>query len=60
LGYRAELQNQRTSHTSLRETLTKQLPLKDRRKTGETPQPPGETKTGLLLKHQHQDWKLKE
>jgi hypothetical protein len=45
---------------SLREGLTKQLPLKDREKTGETPQPPGETKTEPLLKYQHQNWMLKE
>jgi hypothetical protein len=49
----------RISHTSLEE-LTKQLPLKDRRKTGETPQPPGEIKTEHLLKYQHQGWMLKE
>jgi hypothetical protein len=60
VGYRADLQNLRTSHTSLREELTKQLPLKDRRKTGETPQPPGKTKTECLRKYQHQDWMLKE
>jgi hypothetical protein len=53
--HRADLQNLRTSHTSLREELTKQLLLKDRRKTGETPQAPGKTKTELLLKYQHQD-----
>jgi hypothetical protein len=50
----------KTSHTSLREELTKKLSLKDRRKTGETPQPPGETKTELLLKYQHQDCMLEE
>jgi hypothetical protein len=44
----------------MREELTKQLPLKDRRKSGETPQPPGKTKTELLLKYQHQDWMLKD
>jgi hypothetical protein len=60
VGYRADLQNLRTSHISLRKELTKQLLLKDRRKTSETPQPPGETKTELLLKYQHQDWMLKE
>jgi hypothetical protein len=59
VGYRADLQNLRKSHTSLIEKLTKQLPLKDRRKTGETPQSLGETKTQLLLKYQ-QDWMLKE
>jgi hypothetical protein len=51
VGYRADLWPLRTSHTSLREELTKQLPLKDRRKTGEAPQPPHETKTELLLKY---------
>jgi hypothetical protein len=53
VGYRADLQNLRTNHTSLKEEPTKQLLLKDRRKTGET-------KTELLLKNQHQDWMLKE
>jgi hypothetical protein len=33
VGHRADLQNLRTSHTSLREELTKQLLLKDREKT---------------------------
>jgi hypothetical protein len=60
VGYRADLWNLKTSHTSMREELTKQLPLKDRRKSGETPQPPGKTKTELLLKYQHQDWMLKD
>jgi hypothetical protein len=60
VGYRAVLQNLRTSHTSWREELTKQLQLKDRRKTDETPQPSGKTKTELLLKFQQQDWMLKE
>jgi hypothetical protein len=60
VGYRADLWNLRKSHTSLREKLTKQLLLKDKRKTGETPQLPGKTKTELLLKRQHQDWMLKE
>jgi hypothetical protein len=59
VGHRADLRNLRTSHTSLREELAKQLPLKDRKKTGKAPQPPGETKTELLLKYQHQDWMLK-
>jgi hypothetical protein len=56
VGYRADLWNLRKSHTSLREELTQQLLLKDIRKSMETPQPPGGTKTELLLKHQHQDW----
>jgi hypothetical protein len=60
VGHRADLWNLRTSHTSLREELTKQLPLKDRKKTGQSPQTPGETKTELLLKYQHQDWILKK
>jgi hypothetical protein len=60
VGHTADLWNLRTSHTSLREELTKQLPLKDRKKTGETPQQPGKTKTELLLKYQHQNWILKE
>jgi hypothetical protein len=50
VGYRTDLLNLRTSHTSLREELTKQLLLKGRRKPGESPQPPGETKIELLLK----------
>jgi hypothetical protein len=37
VDHRADLWNPRTSHTLLREELTKQLPLKDRRKTGKTP-----------------------
>jgi hypothetical protein len=61
VGYRADLQNLRTNHTSLREELTKQLPLKDRKKkTCKFSQPPGETKRELLLKYQQQDWRLKE
>jgi hypothetical protein len=61
VNHTADLQNLRTSQTSLREELTKQLPLKDRKKkTGKSPQPPGETKTELLLKYQYQDWMLKE
>jgi hypothetical protein len=32
VGYRADLQNLRASHTSLREELTEQLPLQDRKK----------------------------
>jgi hypothetical protein len=32
VGHRADLQNLKTSHTSLREELTKQLLLKDRKK----------------------------
>jgi hypothetical protein len=60
VGYRADLWNLKISHTSLRKDLTKQLPLKDRRKTGKTPQPHGKTKTELLLKYQHEHWMLKE
>jgi hypothetical protein len=48
------------SHTSLREELTKQLLLKDRKKTGESLQLLDETKTELLLKYQHHNWMLKE
>jgi hypothetical protein len=40
VGYRADLWNLRTSHTSLREKLTKQLLLKGRRKTGKLPNLP--------------------
>jgi hypothetical protein len=41
-------------HTSLREQLTKQLPLKDRRrKTLHISQPPSETMAEYLLKCQH-------
>jgi hypothetical protein len=62
VGHRAELQNLRTSHASLREELTKQLQLKDwkKNKRQAAPQPPGETKRELLLKYQHQDRMLKE
>jgi hypothetical protein len=60
LGYRADLPNMRTSHTSLREELTKQLPLKDRKKKAKKNwQDHLETKTEPLLKYQHQDWMLK-
>jgi hypothetical protein len=46
MGHRAHLQNLRTSHSSLREELTKQLLLINRKKKmGDSPQPPGETKT---------------
>jgi hypothetical protein len=41
----------------MREELTKQQQLKDRKNTGETPKPPGKTKTELLLKYQHRDWR---
>jgi hypothetical protein len=67
VSYKTVLQNRRTvtnsnCHTSPREELTKQLPLKDqkKKKNGETPQPPDKTKTEPLLKYQHQDWMLKE
>jgi hypothetical protein len=36
VGHRADLLNLRTSHTSLREELTKQLLLKDRKKKKKT------------------------
>jgi hypothetical protein len=40
VGHRADQQNLRTSNTSLKEELTEQLPLKDRKKkkTGKSPQ----------------------
>jgi hypothetical protein len=41
--------------------VEKQQLLKDRRKKNKpllTGEPPGKTKTELLLKHQHQDWIL--
>jgi hypothetical protein len=55
VGYRALFQNLRTIYKlpHLTEELTKQLPLKDRKKTGET-------KTELLFKYQHQDWMVNE
>jgi hypothetical protein len=61
LGQHANL----NCHTSLREELTKQLPLKDRSKKTKnkkqtTIQPAGETMTELGLKYQHQDWMLEE
>jgi hypothetical protein len=56
MGHRADLQNLRTNHISLREELTKQLPLKDRKKElVSLPQSLGETKRELLLKYQHKD-----
>jgi hypothetical protein len=58
VSYRANLWNLKTSHTSLREELTKQR--QEKKKTGESLQPPGESKTELLLKYQHQAWMLKE
>jgi hypothetical protein len=60
VGHEADLWNLRRRHTSLREELTKQLPLKDMKKTGKSPQPPGKPKTELLLKYQHQVWMLKK
>jgi hypothetical protein len=61
VGHRADLWKLRTSHKSLREELTKQLLLKEKKKkTGESSQLPSKTKTELLLKYQHQDWMLKE
>jgi hypothetical protein len=46
----------------MREELTKQLPLKERKKEKKknTTQAPGKTTTDLLLKYQHQDWMLEE
>jgi hypothetical protein len=46
----------------LRDELTKQLLLKDRKKKTKTPtsQPLGKTTTELLLKYQHQDWMLED
>jgi hypothetical protein len=65
VGYRADLWKLRTAYKPklphpLREVLTKQLPLKEKKKTGETPQPSGKTKAEPLVKHQHQDCMLKE
>jgi hypothetical protein len=60
VGHRVDLRNLRTSHSSLREELTKQLLLKDRKENWQSPQPPAKTKSELLLKYQHQDWMLKE
>jgi hypothetical protein len=61
VGRRADHQNLRTSHTSLREELSKQLPLKDRKKKlASPPQPSGKIKAELLLKYQHQDWMLEQ
>jgi hypothetical protein len=46
----------------LREKLTKQLTLKDRKRKRKktTTKPPGKTTTELWLKYQHQDWMLEE
>jgi hypothetical protein len=63
VNHRTDLQNLRKSLTSLRQELTKQLLLKDKKekkKTGKSPQPSGKkTMTELLLKYQHQGWMLK-
>jgi hypothetical protein len=59
VGYRADLWNLRTSHTSLKEEFTPAFERQEK-KTGESPQPPIKTKTELVLKYQHQDWMLKE
>jgi hypothetical protein len=53
MNYRADPQKLRTSHTSLRELLTKQLLLKDGKKCWRLSPTPGDTKTKLLLKYQH-------
>jgi hypothetical protein len=56
MGHRADLWNLKMRHISIKEKLTKQLPLKDRKKkkkTDQSPQPSGETKTELLLKYQY-------
>jgi hypothetical protein len=65
VGYRAVLQNLRIIYKLKLPHLTegqliKQLLLKGKKKTGETPQSPDKTKTEPLLKYQHQDWRLKE
>jgi hypothetical protein len=59
VGHRADQQNLRTSNTSLKEELTEQLPLKDRKKK-KPASLPSKTNTELLLKYEHQDWMLKE
>jgi hypothetical protein len=60
-GHRDDFWNLRTSHTSLREELTKQLLLKqEKKKTDKSHQVVGETKTELVLKYQHKNWMLKE
>jgi hypothetical protein len=56
VDYRAHLLNLRTTYKL---KLSKQLPLKDKRKKNRT-QPPGEIMTGLLLNYEHQDWMLEE
>jgi hypothetical protein len=61
VNHRADIQNRRISHTSMRDELTKQLPLKNgKKKIVESPQPPGQTNTELLFNYQHWDWMLKE
>jgi hypothetical protein len=62
VGHRTDLQYMRTSHISLRGELTKKPLLRQEKnkQTGESPQPPGKTKTELLVKYQQQDWMLKE
>jgi hypothetical protein len=60
LNHRADLQDLRTSHTSLREEQTKQLLLKDRKNNWQVSPTTWQNKTELLLKYQHQGWILKE
>jgi GTP-binding protein EngB required for normal cell division len=60
VNHRADLWNLRTSHTSLRKELTKQLLMKDgKKKLARVSPSPGETKTERLFKYQHQDSMLK-
>jgi hypothetical protein len=64
VSYRADLWNLWKSFKLklphlMKEELTKQLLLKDGSKKN-TIQPPGKTRTELLLKCQHQDWMMKE
>jgi hypothetical protein len=62
VGHRAVLQNLRTNHTSLREELTQQLPLKDRKKKKlvSLPNHQARLRQSVLLKYEHQEWMLKE
>jgi hypothetical protein len=54
------LQNLRNSYTSLRELLTKQLPLKDKeKKLASLPKYLARLREPLF-KYQHQDWMLEE
>jgi hypothetical protein len=60
VGHRADLRNLRTSHTSLREELTKQLLLKDgEKKLASLPNHLARLRQSFC-KYPNHDWMLKE